>query len=569
MPRTTRTRPGLSALRPALVAVALLSVALNLLALAGAFYSIQVFDRVFTSRSEETLLMISLLFGGILVVQAMFDRMRGGIVAALAGWLDAAIGPELVRSGLKDNAADGATGLRDLAALRNGLSGPAFLALADLPWALGFGLLLALLHPWLGLLALGTGAILLGLTVGFDLWSRPHNRRIAAEQGAAAEYVAAAGRAATAVEAMGLSDRIAMLWSDRNAPSQDLANRLVRRAATVQALVRMTRLAAQMAGTGLAGLLVLEGRLSMGVVVAVTILLARALAPIEQIAGGWRSLAEMRAARTRIADRIATLATEAAPMELPALEGRIHAEGVSFAVPGLRMPILQDLSFDLHPGEILGVIGPSGSGKSTLSRLILGLDTPNAGRMTLDGQDAVQFDRTRRGDEIGYLPQDVQLLPGTVAENIGRLSASADQIVAAARLVGVHEMILALPNGYDTMLAEGGRPLSGGQRQRIALARAVCGMPRLVVLDEPDSGLDPQGEAELVRTLQALRAAGSTVILIGHRMAAFRATDRLMVLDAGRIDLIGPRAEVMQAMQTRVAAQRPAAPDQTITAQAV
>ncbi|WP_075213923.1 type I secretion system permease/ATPase [Mongoliimonas terrestris] len=546
--------------RRAFAAAAVASVAANVLSLAGAFYSVQIFDRVFASGSHETLLVLSVLFAGLLLAQGVFERIRGGLMAEVGRWMEASQSPAILRSAMRRQA-DAAADLRDLATVRSTMTGQGWTAVMDLPWSPLFVAILSLVHPWLGLLAAAAGALLLALTVGLDRWTRSQVRASAPDLVRAQRLISAASRAGDAVEAMGLSASVAATWAELSAPGQARVHRLARTGATVQVAAKVVRLAAQLAGMGLGAYLVLDNHLTAGLLVASSILLARALAPVEQVAAAWRSLQDAREALRRLDRTEAEGAGDKHSLALPDLAGHVAVAGLSLALPGLRRPILDGITFDLEPGQCLGIIGPSGSGKSSLARLLLGLARPSGGEVLLDGLPAPMFDHDRFGSQIGYLPQDVQLLPGTVAQNIARFRpADPDSIVAAATDAGVHALILSLPNGYDTLLQEGGAPLSGGQRQRIALARALYGNPRLLVLDEPDSALDAVGEQALVRTVAALRQRGTTTILIGHRMAAFRTADMLLVLRDGRMERFGPREAVIRSFQARTGAALPVDP---------
>ncbi len=530
----------------------LFSLFINLLLLTTPLYSMQVFDRVLTSRSVETLLVLTLLAVGALLTQLALEIVRGRLLLAAGAKLERLLGPAVLEGTLRQalhSTRTDVAGLNDVAQLRGFLSGGTLTALFDAPWAPLYLAVIALVNPGLGGIAFG-GALLLALLAYLnERLTRVPLGDLHRHARAAGNVADSAAQNAEVVQALGMLPALRRRWER---PSVEVLNawlRAGRASGTVSAFSRCTRMLIQIAIMGGAALLVIEQTTTSGVMLASTLLLARALAPVETAIGGWKALVEARAAYRRLDALLATRQTTPTTA-LPAPTGALTVNKLSYFAPGADRPLLQSVTFALEPGKALGVIGSSGSGKSTLARLIAGSWRPSGGEIRLDGAELRQWSRERLGRHVGYLPQDVQLFAGTVAENIARLGeAGPEQIVAAARWAHAHEMILRLPQGYDTRLGPGGTGLSGGQRQRIALARAVYGRPRLIVLDEPDASLDGEGEEALRATLRALRTAGATVIVVSHRTALLPEMDALLVLKDGQPQLFGSREEVLKRLR--------------------
>lgn len=530
---------------------------INLLLLTMPLYSMQVFDRVLTSRSVETLLVLTLMAVGALLTQLALEIIRGRLLLAAGAKLERLLGPVVLEGTLRQalTATGGdAASLSDVAQLRGFLSGGTLTALFDAPWAPLYLGAIALVNPGLGGIA-GGGALLLALLAYLnERLTRAPLREIHQHARAAGNVADSAAHNAEVVQALGMLPALRRRWEHASTEVLHAWLRAGRASGTVSAFSRCARMLIQIAIMGGAALLVIEQTTTSGVMLAGTLLLARALAPVETAIGGWKALVEARAAYRRLDALLAT--RQAAPSTaLPAPTGALAANKLSYLAHGIDRPLLQGVTFALEPGKALGVIGASGSGKSTLARLLAGCWRPSGGEIRLDGAELRQWSRERLGRYVGYLPQDVQLFAGTVAENIARLNeVDAEQVVAAARWAHAHEMILRLPFGYDTKLGPGGAGLSGGQRQRIALARAVYGRPRLVVLDEPDASLDGEGEEALRATLRALRTAGATVVVISHRNTLLPEMDTLLLLKDGQPQLCGPREEVLKRLRSGGAA---------------
>lgn len=531
------------AARAPLLLAAFLSSAIGVLMLAVPVFSLQVFDRVLGSGSRETLLALALVTAFALAVLGLLESVRGTVLARLSTRLGARLSGPLLAAGARTG--DPGQGLRDLNQLRQTLAGPALPALFDAPWLPVALALVWLIHPSLGLFGLGCAAVLVGLAVAGELVGRGPLRAAGRLAPLAQRQVDALGRQREVVAAMGLLPALQRRFAGFHDGALVLQQRAQERVARVTGVARTVRLLAQAGAMGLGALLVLEGELTPGGMIAASILLSRALAPVEQMLAGWRSLCAGRESWRRLRALLAAAPPEARPLPLPPPEGCLTLEGVAYAAGGRA--ILRPLSLRLEPGEILGVVGSSGAGKSTLCRLITGALPPSEGTVRLDGVDLATQPRAALGAHAGYLPQNPGLFAGTVAENIARLAAEPDgaAVVAAAKAAGVHELILRLPEGYDTELGEDGHPLSAGQRQRLGLARALYGEPKLVVLDEPNAHLDAAGEQALAAALAWLRERRATVVLVTHRLSVLRLADRVLVLENGAAERLGPRDAVL------------------------
>jgi PrtD family type I secretion system ABC transporter len=547
-------RELLAPLRPLLVYAGLFSLAINLLLLAPPLYMLQVFDRVLSSRHTETLLVLTAVTVGALVLMALLDALRSRLLGAAAVALDRRLGPQLL-DGLVARAArlGGAAylgGLRDVATLRAFFNGQGLLALFDAPWLPLFLALVFLFHPVLGALALAGSAVMLLLAVLNERMTRRPLEGAQAAARQAARFIDGSLRNAEVVSALGMVPAVTRRWARLNDDALLAQLRAGNAGGTLGGATKLTRQLVQTAMLAAGAWLVIKQDVTPGVMVAATIILGRALAPIETLVAGWRSLVEARTAWKSL-KQLLSEANRDAYIELPAPTGALEAERVTFAFPGAERPALRGISFGVQPGESLGIVGPSASGKSTLLRLALGVWKPGSGAMRIDGADAAAWPRERLGAHVGYLPQDVELFAGTVADNVARLAEpDPSAVVRAAQRAHVHDMILRLPKGYDTEVGEGGQALSAGQRQRVALARTLYGDPRLVVLDEPNASLDHQGDEALLRTLEELKQAGVTVLIVAHRPSLLRGVDKLLVLREGAIDMFGPR-EVVMARLTR------------------
>lgn len=542
-------------LRPYLAFAGLFSLVINLLLLAPPLYMLQVFDRVLTSRSNETLVFLTIGAALALAMMAGLDMVRAQLLAAGGGALDRALGARVLERLLAQAARKGASeqayALRDAHCVRAFFGGAGILALFDLPWLPVFLLVIFLFHPLMGAFALGGALVMLMLAFVNERLTRGALERAQAEARRAAAFIDTSTRNSEVVSALGMLEAVTRRWAVLNDAASERQMQAARSGARISGLTKFARQLIQTGMLALGAYIVVDQQVSAGVMIAATILLSRALAPVEQLVAGWRSLVEARAAWHRLSELLGNEPDKGSSTSLPAPQGTVRAENVVFGFRGAERPILRGVSFGIAPGESLGVIGPSASGKSTLVRLVVGVWRPASGHMRLDGADVAAWPRAELGRHIGYLPQDVELFPGTVAQNIARLGHGDDaEVIRAAQRGHVHDMILRLPKGYDTELGAG---LSPGQRQRIGLARALYGNPRLVVLDEPNANLDAEGEQALLRALAALKAEGVTAVIVAHRPSLLSGVDKLLVLRDGAVEAFGPREEVMPRMVRRAA----------------
>ena len=553
-----------------LLAVGGFSLAINLLMLVSPLYMMQVFDRVLGSGHTETLLWLTVVAGVALLCLGALETVRGRLLSRGAAWLDQRLGGWLIAAGHTSGIGGkplGTQPLRDLEQLRGFLGGTGMNPIFDIPWAPVFIAVIWMLHPWLGMLALASAVLLFLLGLANELATRRPLRSANRDRVAALSRCGAALRNAEVVQALGLLPRIVRRWDRDTAPALTAQQTAADLGALSLGATRFTRMFVQVGVLGIGAYLVLQGQLTAGGMIAGSILLGRALAPFEQAIGAWRNLTAARTSHQRLQALLRAVPAPQRAMTLPPLTGRLAVEGLTFVPPGSDRPILRQVGFALAPGETLAVIGPSASGKSTLCRHLVGVWRPSSGHVRLDGADVSAYGRAELGPQIGYLPQDVELFDGTVRDNIARLAepdgpsdadhdtapdgASADiasdrSVLDAAQRAGAHEMILHLPDGYDTRVGEGGAILSGGQRQRIALARALFGRPRLLVLDEPAANLDQEGEAALLAALATAKQDGATIIMVAHRPSQVAQADRILVLRQGAVEQFGLRDEVLQ-----------------------
>jgi PrtD family type I secretion system ABC transporter len=529
------------------------SLILNLALLMPALYMMQVFDRVFASGSVETLVMLSAITLLFLVLSWFLDVARTRSLGLAGRSLDRLLAPAAIRNTLEE-ASNGpgradADALRDIAQLRGLLTGNGILAVFDAPWLPVYLLVITLMHPWLGLTAAVGAAMLAALGMLNDRLTRGHAEAVVRRSRVSTRLAEAFAANAEAIVGMGMTGTAVTRWQEQHDALLAAQEQHGQVASALSALARASRQVLQAVTLGIGAWLVIDRQASPGVMIAATILLGRALQPVEHLIGGWRVLVDARGAWRRLQDRHAQVDTQSR-VALPIPNGKLDVERLSFTLAPGRPPLLRNVSFALAAGESLGIIGASASGKTTLARLVLGLRRPQSGTVRLDGADVSRWDRDALGPHLGYLPQDVELLAGTVGENIARFAdVSGDQasalIVRAAQRAHAHDMILQLPDGYDTPIGAAGAVLSGGQRQRIALARALYGDPRFVVLDEPNANLDAAGEAALLATLADLKASGVTVVMVSHNPTLTAALDKLAFLRGGALEMFGPSAAVL------------------------
>jgi len=545
-------------LRNAFITVAVFSGFLNVLMLTPSLYMMQVYDRVLGSRNEATLWVLTLLVVGAFVFMGVLEAIRTWVLVRVGARFDATLNTRVFNAtferSLMQAGSNAAQPMHDLNTVRQTITGPALLTLFDAPWMPVYLVVISLFSIELGLFAL-VGALILGaLALLNEKISKP--RLDEAQKYSAQSQLALTNhlRNAEVIEAMGMLPSIRQRWHGLHQKQIQLQAAASDQAAVMGGLTKFVRITMQSLSLGFGALLVLEGRISPGSMIAASILVSRALAPVEMLVGNWKQIITGRSAYARLQMLLNAHPARQYGMSLPAPTGAMRFEGVSTAAPGSKQAILKNLSFAIAAGECIAVIGPSGSGKSTLARLMVGVWPALAGTVRLDGADLYRWSKDELGPHLGYLPQDIELFDGTVAENIARFGeVDSDLVIAAAKRAGMHEIILRLPKGYDTPLGVGGSALSGGQKQRIGLARALYGDPALVVLDEPNSNLDEQGERALTETIRDLNAKGKTTVLITHRMSALSVVQKIMVLSEGTLKAFGPRDEVLAAMQGKPA----------------
>jgi ATP-binding cassette subfamily C protein len=528
------------------------SAIINVLALTGAFYMLQIYDRALTSGSIPTLVAISILAIGLYFFQGLFDVIRSQILVRIGARLDRKIAPmahqvaiDMPRFGF--STAESLERGRDVDTVRGFLGSQAPMALFDLPFMPLFLAFVYILHPLLGALTLGGAFVLALMTIVAELRTR---RLAGATHQAVVTRNAIAdsnARNADILKAMGFANRAVARFNKANGDHLELQTRTNDISGTFGAVSRVLRMILQSAVLGLGALLTINGEMSAGAIIAASVASARALAPIDLAIGNWKSVVAARTAWKRLKETVVAMADAGEPMELPAPERSLKVENITVAAPGTGRILISDVSFELKAGEALGIIGPSGGGKTTLVRALTGVWPVLRGAVRLDDAELSQWDGEALGRFTGYLPQEVALLDATIEDNISRLEERPDAraIVEAAKAAGIHEMVVRLPDGYRTELGPLGVSLSGGQRQRIGLARSLYGTPFLVVLDEPNSNLDGEGEAALTRAIEAVRARGGIVVVIAHRPSALAAVDKVAVIQNGRMTAFGPKDEVI------------------------
>lgn len=538
--------------------LALFSALINLLMLVPSVYMLQVYDRVLPSGNEMTLLMLTLIMAGLLALTGALDYLRNMLVIRMSNQFDLALNSRVYDAAFqaKLHRTPGHLPLQaqtDLMILRRFITGNGVFAFLDLPWFPLYLLVIALFNPWLGLFACGGAVVLIVLALLNERLSGPPltaaNRSSSAAQSMQSSHFAHPEPA----DAMGMQQYLRQHWLNRHCDSLKEQTQASDYSAKIMTTTKTVRLILQSLMLGLGGWLALDNTISPGMMIAGSILLGRALSPVEQVTGVWKSAKESRLAYQRLTALLAAHPQPPQKLALPVPQGHLSVSVMQAGYPGADTPQLHNLHFSLAPGEVLGIIGPSGAGKSALAKLLAGLWPATRGAVRLDEADLCQQNKALSGKYTGYLPQEIALFPGTIADNIARFDPDADpeNIIRAAQLAQVHELILQLPQGYETLTGADGTGLSGGQRQRIALARALYGSPALIILDEPNAALDDAGLSALLTAINTLKKQGKTIVLITHHKPLLSVTDKLLLLAGGRMQLFGPTEKVIETLNNQ------------------
>ncbi|SFU55737.1 ATP-binding cassette, subfamily C, exporter for protease/lipase [Nitrosospira multiformis] len=534
--------------------VGIFSAIINLLMLVPSLYMLQVYDRVLASRNETTLLMLTLMALGAFLFMGALELVRSFVLIRIGAQLDMKMNKRIYTAAFEQNLkrAGGNAGqaLQDFTTLRQFLTGQGLFAFFDVPWFPIYLTVIFLFSPLLGLFALTGAAVLIALAFANQALSKKPLAEANAVAITSGNLATNNLRNAEVIAAMGMLPDLMARWLRLNDRVLRLQAEASQKAGKINSITKFVRVSMQSLILGLGALLVLEGKVTPGMMIVAMILLGRALSPVEQLISVWRSWSSTRSAYQRLNELLAANPMRETGMLLPKPLGKVSVEAVTAAPPGSTVSVLKNVNFTIVPGDVLGVIGPSGSGKSTLARLLVGVWPVAMGKVRLDGADVYYWNKDELGPHIGYLPQDIELFAGTVAENIARFGeVDSEKVVMTAKRAGIHEMVLRLPQGYDTPLGDGGAGLSGGQKQRLGLARAMYGDPSLIMLDEPNSNLDEVGEQALIEAIDDLRKQGKTIVIISHKNSVLAATTKLLLLVDGKTQLFGPTAQVLDRLR--------------------
>ncbi|BBH33441.1 alkaline protease secretion ATP-binding protein AprD [Pseudomonas sp. St290] len=544
-----------------LISVGCFTALINVLMLAPSIYMLQVYDRGLSSQNETTLAMLSLMVVGFFVFIGLLEMVRSFVVIRIGSQLERRLNLQVYKAAFERNLRQGegnaGQSLGDLTHIRQFFTGPALFAFFDAPWFPIYLLVIYLFNVWLGVFASVGTLLLIGLACLNEAMTKKALGQASVYSQQSSQLATSHLHNAETIQAMGMLGALRGRWFAVHSRFLGLQNQASDTGAVISSLSKTLRLCLQSLVLGLGALLVIKGDMTAGMMIAGSILMGRVLSPIDQLIAVWKQWSGAKLAYRRLDALLQAFAPQDDGMTLPSPKGQVSFEHVSAGPPGQRNATLQQVSFSLAAGEVLGVLGASGSGKSTLARVLVGVWPTLAGTVRLDGADIHRWNRDQLGPHIGYLPQDIELFSGSIAENIARFrQADPQKIVAAAQQAGVHELILRLPQGYDTVLGEDGGGLSGGQKQRVALARAMYDRPSLVVLDEPNSNLDTVGEAALASGIAQMKAQGTSVVLVTHRSSALAQADKLLVLNEGRLQAFGPSQEVLRALSGQSESQR-------------
>ena len=547
----------------------LFSAAINLLMLVPIIYMLQVYDRVISSGSMSTLAMLTLLMVCLLSAAGAFEWVRSMILIRASNRMDSELRERVFDASFKNSLMAGSKGvgaqpIHDLSALRQFLTGNGLFAFFDAPWFPIYVGVMFLFHPWFGIAAIVAGIIMIVLAFINERVTSKRLQDANTKANWVANQVNGSIRNAEVIAAMGMTENVRRQQEKNSDEVLVLQSNASQAASVLTSISKSFRMVMQSSLLGLGALLALQQEITPGMMIAGSLLLGRALAPIDMLVNTWKGFTVARLQYNRLGELLETIPAEKETMDLPSPTGIVTAQQITVIPPGSQTPVLRNVSLGLNAGEALAIVGPSASGKSSLARTLLGIWPTVSGKVRLDNADISSWDRKNLGPHIGYLPQDIELFDGTISQNICRFGEiNPDNIVAAAKLAGVHDMILHLPQGYDTAIGNSGGILSGGQRQRIGLARAIYGNPCFIVLDEPNSNLDDGGEQELVASLQRVKAQGCTIVVITHRPAVLSIADKMLMLKSGTVHLYGPKdqvlAKLVEAQQAQAKAATPIA----------
>ncbi|VVO30964.1 type I secretion system permease/ATPase [Pseudomonas fluorescens] len=557
---------ALKACKSSFISVGFFSLFINALMLVPTFYMLQVYGRVVTSGSVSTLVMLTIIMTVLMVTMGALELVRSRIMVRVSSKLDILLSRDLYRASFKRALDSGgmdssAQALNDLTGLRQFMTGNGLFAFFDAPWLPIYIAVMFMFHPWYGWMAIVCAIILVIFAILNEKMTGTTLAAANKENIAASLYTNKNLRNAEVIESMGMLNTLIDRWAHRQKKVLTLQSIASDKGGLMTNISKTFRMLVQSLILGLGAYLAINHEISAGLVIAGSVLLGRALAPLDLIIGSWKGFISARSQYARLNEILDKQKAEPQRMSLPAPQGDVLVENLIVGAPGSKNPIIKGISFSVPAGQVVGIIGPSASGKSTLARALMGIWAPQHGVVRLDGADIANWDKNELGPYVGYLPQDIELFEGSISENIARFAdINAEEVIKAARIAGVHEMILLLPEGYDTVIGSDGVNLSGGQRQRIGLARALYGAPRLIILDEPNSNLDDIGEQALAQAIMFMKTSGSTIFVITHRTTILSQLDRLMVMSGGGISMYGPREQVMAELNAQhLAAQQKAA----------
>lgn len=559
-PRYVELEAALKDVKSYFLYAALFSAAVNTLMLVPVIYMLQVYDRVMSSGSLSTLTMLTLLMVALLCALGGFEWVRSMILISASNRIEKNLRKRVSDASFKLALINGGAGnsslaVNDLTNLRQFLTGNGLFAFFDAPWFPIYVGVMFMFHPWFGVSAIVAGIIMVALAYANEKATSEKLKEANTFGAKASAQLTGSLRNAEVIAAMGMADNIRARQEINSNQVVSLQTEASRKAGIITNVTKSFRMIVQSLLLGLGALLALQQEISPGMVIAGSLLLGRALAPIDLLVGTWKGFSIARAQYDRLGQMLEQVPANPETMSLPAPQGKITAEQVVVVPPGSQVAVVRGVSLELAAGEALGIVGPSASGKSSLARALLGIWPAHSGKVRLDGADIAAWDRSELGPYIGYLPQDIELFDGSISENICRFGEhDPEKIVAAAKLAGVHELILRLPQGYDTVIGGAGGMLSGGQRQRIGLARAVYGEPRFMVLDEPNSNLDDQGEKELVEAIHRIKEQGCTIVIISHRTMVLQAVDKILVMKDGLPVSFGERDQVLASLSGKAVA---------------